>query len=267
MYWYKIKNMLIILFAVLNVFLASMIIISDKSAKRQEKAIDEAIISVLSKNGITAQGEALSGKKQSLAYYRIENKVEDSASFAMQIMKSDAEKGFDDVGNPCYISGSKVMYIKSGRFFMRDSAVPQTKQTEADAEAAKKFFSDAGFDLSQTQCRLSGDKVIFTFSIGGVPIFERQLYAKMFGGVISECGGNIIAVLAPEGNDTKELYGREALLRFLRDTEREKGVYSVNGISMGYWVVLGDDTVNFKYTEAIPAYAVETDKGNYYYYN
>ncbi len=267
MYWYKVKNLLIILFTLLNVFLLSMIVISNINASKREKQLTETLLSVLRKNEISADEQLLQKEKKELRVYKIENFVEDTQAFAEKITGGKAEKTYDSDGNACYVSGTKTVYVNSGSFKMSDSAVPETTQTEADIAAAKKLFSDMGVDLDGCDTEIKGDRIIFTYKIDGLPVYQRQLYAKMYGGIISECGGNMIKILEAEENENKELYVREALLRFLRDPERERKPFKVNGINFGYWIILENASVNFKYTDAIPAYEVVTDKGRFYYYN
>ena len=267
MYWYKVKNMLITLFAVLNIFLLAMIVFSNMSAAKREKELSETLLTVLEKNGISVDGQLMKEKKTKVRIYKIENLVEDTSAFAGKLTGAKAEKVSDAEGNSCYVSGTKKVYVNSGRFMMTDSSVPNTMQTEADKEAAKEFFKEIGVDLNEADCRIQGEKIVFTFKIGNMPIYEKELYAKMYGGVMAECGGNLIKILGTEGNESKDLVVREALLRFLRDPDRVQTPYSVKEVNIGYWVVLGDESVNFKFIDAVPAYEVVTDKGNYYYYN
>ncbi|MBO4897940.1 MAG: hypothetical protein J5590_06560 [Clostridia bacterium] len=267
MYWYKVKNMLIILFTLLNVFLLSMIIISNIRADKREKELSETLLTVLEKNEISVDKEVLNGERTKLHVFKIENVVEDSFEFADKITGASTKKELDEAGNICYTAGNKKVYINSGRFMMADSAVPETTQTEEDIAAAKEFFEEIGVDLSGCDSEIKGDRIVFTYKINSVPVFEKQLYVKMYGGVMSECGGHLIKILNEEENENKELYVREALLKFLRDPEREKTPFEVKGVNTGYWVILGNDSVSFKYTDAIPAYEVKTDKGSFYYYN
>lgn len=259
--------MLIVLFTLLNVFLLSMIISSNIRAAKREKELDETLLSVLQKNEISVDEQLLDKEKSKLPVYKIENIVEDSAAFAERITGDKAEKVQDSEGNVCYVWGTKKVYVNGGRFEMKDSAVPETTQTEADIVAARKFFENIGLDLSGCDSRIEGDRIVFNYKINSMPVFDKPLYAKMYGGVMAECGGHLIKVLNEEGNENKELYVREAFLRFLRDPAREKMPHTVSDVSTGYWIILESNAVSFKYTDAIPAYEIVTDKGNYYYYN
>lgn len=267
MYWYKVKNVLIILFAVINLFLIGVIVTGRIQTRRQAQELAETLLLVLQSNQIDIDEDIIPDRTPAMSSITVVNMISDDMEFAKSMLGSAAHKQTDDEGRPCYVSGNKTLYIDKGSFYYKDAALEgKAVQTDSDAQNAKAALAQMGFDMSDALHSLEGRHIVFTCYFEKAPIFVTELTLEMSGD-IAEAQGYLISL---NKNDVYEKHtvrsAMDALADFLQDSSRPRTPLKIEEITLGYSILLGEDGVNFTTAEAVPTYRIVTsDSASYYY--
>ena len=268
MYWYKVKNVLIILFALINVFLLGAIAVGNAEKKREEERLSESLVKVLENSKVQIDRELIPQTAPRLSTKQVENRVEPDAEFASLVLGGNAEIRYDDSGNLYYAFGGGKLYLANGRLhYYNTSFSGDGDVSESAVAAAKEMLRKIGAPMADYRNEIQGDTVVFTMYIDGVPLFGNTLNVKMAGNKVGELWGYIIINTAYSGTQTRLRSAADVLLEFLQDSSRGTENVTVTAIELGYSVLAQGTDVDFKTADAIPTYRVQTDDGREFYYD
>lgn len=266
MYWYKAKNILIILFAAINMLFICLLAASRISAEKDSKQLRTSLAAVMETNGISVDKSILSAQPRKMQSFNVENMTDDTLSFASAFLGGEGTEETDENGVKSYVCGEKRMYIANGRVSLV-SASSARPQTEEDVKAAKTFFASVGVPLDDTEYRISGTEIFFTYLINGDPLFENGLTVSMGGGIPRSCEGYLLRILGSASELSKTRGVPAVMTDYLRDRTRPEGNVRVTDVKTGYAFLLGSTSVDFKFAEAVPTYRVTIDGKYLFYYD
>lgn len=266
MYWYKVKNVLIILFAVINVFLVAVIIINKVSKDAEYKAITESLSNVLEKNGIGLDKSIVPYEKPKLANVTIENSADLLIEKPEKILGETPSLEKDDKGD-YFLSGTKTFRVIDGRFYYKDSAVmPIQSLSQKHTVKAEGLLSDMGFYTENLRPAISGEKIIFSYYIKDYPLFVYNIAVTMSEDKIATANGYFLKISKGTAQAKEIRSANDILMDFLKDENRPKTPVTITKIYIGYSVLLDEGFVNFISADAVPTYRVITsDKKSFYY--
>lgn len=268
MYWYKVKTLLIWLFAAINIFLIIFIVNGKVQQNIYEKSEITSLIKVLENNGIKVSRELLTGSGKEVRMATVENLTPAGDELAKKLL-GEGYTAFSAEGQgQGYMLGNKVLTEEGGKFTYRDYDLVSDKEQKKDnVEAVRIALGKYGIDLSNAVAEVMGDKFVFTYYFDGLPLFENTFFVKMAGEKIAEMGGYILSFKESGDEEIKTSSPKDAAALFLRDINREEGGQEIVSVSLGYSALLADSSVHFKNTETIPTYKITTNKNKVYYYD
>ena len=268
MYWYKVKTLLICMFAAINVFLIVFIVQGNVRQTVAEKKEMQSLIEVLSINDIFVDESIFSMKNPPVKTATVENLAPSGEEMAKLMLGDGFLEEFDAIGNNYYSKDGKIVSVHGGRLYYYDGNLTGDTNINPDvipmiSEKLKGF----NIDVSKALGEAIGDKIIYTYYFDDLPLFENTLYVKTSGETICEIGGYMIGIT--EGEETKTYIAppKSALVSFLQDKNRSGGKKNIKFVSLGFSALLADTDVNFKITETIPTYKIVTDNNEVYYYD
>ncbi len=268
MYWYKVKTLLICMFAAINFFLIAFIVQGNVRQTVAEKKEIQSLVEVLSINDIFVDENIFSKKNPPVKTATVENLAPGGEEMAKLMFGDGYLEEFDSNGNNYYSKDGKIVSVHGGRLYYYDGNLMSDSKVSSDiipilSEKLKSF----NIDVSKAQGEAVGDKIIYTYYFDNLPLFENTLYVKMSGETICEIGGYMIGITAREETKTHVAPPKSALVSFLQDQNRGEGTKNIASVSLGYSALLADTDVNFKITETIPTYKIVTDSNEVYYYD
>ena len=268
MYWYKVKTLLICMFAAINVFLIAFIVQGNVRQGMAEKKEIQSLVEVLGINNIFVDESIFTKENPPVKTATVENLAPGGEDMAKLMLGDGFLEEFDAIGNNFYSKEGKVVSVHSGRLYYYDGNL--TSDTNANSEMiplVSEKLKSFNIDVSAAKGEAVGDKIIYTYYFDDLPLFENTLYVKMSGETICEIGGYMIGIT--EGEETKTYIAppKSALVSFLQDKNRGGGEKKIKFVSLGFSALLADTDVNFKITETIPTYKIVTDNNEVYYYD
>lgn len=268
MYWYKVKNVLIILFALINLFLIGTIAVNNIEKKREADKLNASLISILEKNGVKLGDGVILPDTKKLDVKQVENRVVDSTAFAKSILGEGAVSAYNADGVPYYRADGKELYVNEGRFHYYNTLLRGTENTGADSvKPAAEKLRQMGIDMSPYKGALYGDTLIFTVYIDASPLFLGDIYVKMSGEEISEAWGHILWETAYSGTPSSVRSATDVLLEFLQDPARGGSDAVISECVLGYSILTQASSVEFKTADAVPTYMIKTADGRSFYYD
>lgn len=268
MYWYKVKNVLIILFAAINIFLICTIAIGNDEKKRDEQRLSDSLIKVLENSNVKINKDLISTKSPTLNTKQVENCIVQDADFASLILGGKAEIKYDDNGVLYYVFDGNKLYLANGRLhYYNTSFSGNGDVNNTSVEAAEEALRKTGLTMDDYRGEIQNGTVVFSLYIDGKPLFGSNLYVKMSGGKIGELWGYIIKNTAYTGTPASIRSTADVLLEFLQEPTRGTESITVTELELGYSILAQGSDVDFKTADAVPTYIIQTDKGQTFYYD
>lgn len=267
MYWYKVKNLLIVMFIIINLFLISFIVQGHVFRQKAEYDKMEALNSALNANNISVADGIISSETSTLKTTTAENIIPHEKNLPETFFKGNYETvQEDDITK--YKQGSKTVYTQNGKLYFSDSNLkPDTALSEKNISDAVKILSGYGFNISSAQPKISGNTINFIYKFNDLPLFENNLSVKMSGERIASLSGYFIKINNEYSDEIRIKSTADILIDFIQDEKRTDKVRKVTSISLGYSLLLADSSVDFKHTETIPTYKITTDNNETYFYD
>lgn len=267
MYWYKVKNLLIILFALINIFLIGVIVFNKAVKKAEDKALTESLINVLMKNEISVDKNSIPENTPMMSAVTIENMAETLFEDPEKIFGAAPSEGEDEIGRYLF-HGSKKARVVDGRFYYTDSGVTALDTlTEQNANKALGILSKMGFDTKNLRPALYGDRIIFSYYVKNFPIFVYNITVTMSQNEIATVSGYPLKITGSAPSKTEIRSAGEILMDFLKDPSRPAAPMEIKKINVGYSVLLDGGVVNFKSADAVPTYRIITGDNKSYFYD
>ena len=268
MYWYKVKNVLIILFALINIFLIGAIASENIYKKRDEQRLRESLISVLENSNVKIDSELIQRDAPQLSTKQVENCIVADAEFAARVLGGAPEAKYDEGGVLYYALGENKLYLANGRLHYYNASFSGDGDVSATAiRSAKAALGKIGAPMEDYREKTQGDTIIFTLYTDGAPLFGNCIYVKMAGGEIGELWGYIIKNTAYSGSPASLRSSADVLLEFLQGSAHTSQGVTVTALELGYSILTQGSDVDFKTADAIPTYKLETSDGQVFYYD
>ena len=132
MYWYKVKTLLIWMFAAINIFLIAFIVQGKVRQNLYEKQEIETLITVMQRNNISVAEGIASKKNIKVKTASIENLIPSSEETAKIMLGEKFETVTDENGAVKYKSGTKTVSVENGILYFIDEGVTSDKTLSDD---------------------------------------------------------------------------------------------------------------------------------------
>ena len=255
MNWYRIKTVLIILFAAINLFLATLLCASQFKMKTQEKEKIQSAVNVLSASGIRVSCD-VPYKTERLRVLTLENPKADPAAFAAAVLGGKVTR----LGESYRREGKVLTFLEKGFYY--DSGVQSVNPEKSSISEMEKALSALGFRTDFIHGYIEGNAVVFTQKIDSVFLFDCRLLAyPAENGSIARLEGTWAEIPRPEGERKKTQSAADALLSFLQAGNREEIVH----VECGYAVLSKEK--GYRTADAVPVWAITTIDGKVHYFD
>ncbi|MGI5935843.1 MAG: hypothetical protein ACOX7I_03420 [Oscillospiraceae bacterium] len=261
----KIKNLVIIVLALVNVFMLALVLADRSEAKAAEKALDSEIARIFSDNGIALSEKVkVSGiDPQCFSLVRDMKKEQRMVSSVLGSVK------VEDLGGNIYYYGStngQASFRGTGEFEMLLEGNSVSAGGDP-VQAARKLLRKMGIDSEKESAKLEmskeGDRISVTLNASwkGDPIYNCQVSFIFQGGYLKLVMGRRPFDKISTTTEDGLLSPATVLIRFLDIVNSGGHVCSkVTAMEQGYVMdvsVPGDSTL-------CPVWMIETDVGKYY---
>lgn len=264
MYWSKVKTILIVLFAGINIFLlVNMIISLNQSIVISNQTINNTV-EVLQKNDIIIDDQIIPRRTQNVSFLVIENAIQDTQKFVSGVLDKPYQKQTQE-DRLIYTHQTKTLILENASDFIYMDTAAHVEIGDIRKQRIERYvrllLEDLGFDIRyvKTMDVTVEDDATYTL------VFEQQYTRR------SIFESDIIATLSPEGKLTivgaawgprrteDKLVGRQitsVLIEFVRREDRPKDQQmTITSLSLGYFP--GKDIDNFKEVHAAPVWRIE----------
>ncbi len=255
MNWYRIKTVLILLFAGINIFLATLLCAAHFKMARQEKAKIESAVKVLSESGIRVSCD-VPYKTERLRVLTLENPKAEPEALAKAVLGGKATR----LGDSYRRDGKVLTLLESG--FLYDSGEESVSPEKKSISQMKNALSVLGFNMTYAKGSLSDGAVTFTQKMDGVSMFDFYLKAyPSASGQIARLEGVWAEIMHTEGERQRTLGAADALLAFLQAGNQSEIVR----VECGYAVLSKEK--GYRTADAVPVWAIETIDGKVHYFD
>lgn len=267
MYWYKVKNLLIVLFAVINLFLIGFIINGHFTRRAEFENRQNALNKALTANNIMVDKSLFSYETKTVKTTTAENIIPRSQNLPEIFLGGEYETIVEnDIVK--YVSGECTVYTDKGKLYYTDKSLKSDhKLLPSATEDAIKLLSGFGIDTSSATPSVVGDTIMFVYKFDDMSLFENSLSVKMSGNKISEINGYVININNEKVSQVQIRSVADILIDFIQDIRRPDKNITIKSVTLGYSILLADSSVDFKNTEIIPTYKITTDKNTSYFYD
>lgn len=262
MNWSKAKTVLIIIFLLTDIFLASTIYSSDKNEKNIPEEVITSSIKVLNEHNISIKRDIIPKKKVALPYFEATNVITDYEVFAKQILGDSAALS---EGN-CYTSESGTIYYSGDSFTFKPSNNVKLSGTDLK-QSVLNYLKGFGFVFGNSSVIISryngGNRLQINENIKNLPVFSSKINVEIKDGNIRLISGkwfNIKDSLRSQDNELKSV--TSTLIDFL-SVYNEILPFEITSIELGYTIF--EDKTYHKTATIIPVQKITTSNGKEYY--
>lgn len=257
MLWYRIKTVLIFLFAAINIFLAVMLGIdafskAGATRERVDKAVD-----ILEQNGISVSAK-VPYKTQRMGTLTLKNPKADPNAFAEQLLGGPAMR----LGKEWRREGKTVTFPEQGfSYVSKTEAVPAEKKS---IRAMKTALENMGFSMEHAKATVENDTVRFVQEIYGLPLFQYGITVwPAADGTVARIEGMWAEIIEVDKERSSVREASHSLLAFLQEIGGRNTV--ITDMGLGYAVFLEEE--GYHTADAVPVWKVETEDGGVWYYD
>ncbi len=257
MAWSKLKNIVLIILAVTNLFLLFFVLRRSYQEERQARQARESAISFLAGRGIRVEASQVP-RAVSLAPQTVERDREREETAAAALLKGDAAAESRGGGVYRYENANGSVQFHSDGAFSAEFAPGVFPLGENRAESCLKVLALLGF-----QGELAGeteDSLTFRQLWEGRPLFTQQV-TLLCGGdsLVGMTGGRRLVGAPAENAGRKTLDVPTALFNFFNGLKTLGDVCSrIDGITQGYVASALSGSM-----ELTPVWRITTDTGAY----
>ncbi len=262
MEWPKLKNIILLILLLANLFLVSMVVVQERTAARyQAQALDNAV-SVLESNGIRVERERIPADME-LTVLTVSRDLESEKALARALL---GECAMTDLGGGRYAYESAVgaaEFRGNGNFTV---SFPEGKlrlaRSGGEAEYGEALLKDAGLSAVLIGRAEEEGRTVLTFrqTWQGAPIYSFAITMEYENGSLRTLSGTRMMGTPQSANEKSELISvPTALLRFLNGVNDLGDICNeITAMESGYLTTSGMDA-----TRLIPVWYVTTDTGVY----
>lgn len=267
MNWTKVKVILIILFAMINLMLAGVLYSKSSDDSRFSKQTLNEIKTILKNNNIEVPDKLVSAETEVMSIPEATPVMSYESSFLNKI-KSVAE--LNEKGD--FIIGSTAISVYEDVVHFENSAETASENIgEEEARlAAEKYFSELGIDISSgfEGAVGNGDTLTLKYvqKYKGFDIFGAYGEVVVKGGAVSSANIVWYEISDKHIQSAKIVSPAEALLDFAADKTRGEKGCAVVALELGY-TAQSDSGASVRNTQLIPSAKITTDIGSEFFYD
>ena len=268
MNWTKVKVILILLFACVNVFLIFATFFPDNDEGISHAAVDNTV-QILQKRGVKVVPEKIETHLFEMNAIDVRNIANINSDF----IKNLEGGGWDSEGDNVYVRGNEWI-IFDGYLFDYDNQNPQAQSaSESDLyNSAILELRDLGFvtdDMKPLDTReTDGDFILRIGQInGGYFMFDSVLEITLRDGAIiniNGCWNEVAEVLPLNGKIEGSV---KALIEFTTDPKRTEDDNEIVSVTAGYKISDAADYEKNIEIQMLPTWRIVTNAGNAFYYD
>lgn len=260
MEWSKVKNIILLLLALLNGFLLVLVAMGQGESRRyQRSALDQAI-QVLERSGIQVNAQALEDA-QGMGELAVERDLDWEAGVAAALLGPDGEREDQGGGVYRYRSGRGEVSLRAGGAL--SARLAPAGQVQDPAGHAAGLLEAMGVQARQVGADLEQGTgtVRFCQLYQRLPLFPCQVVFTYRQGALTALEGTLLAVGRQEAGPQQVLTLPTALLRFWEGVLATGDVCSqIIAMEAGYL-----SAQSFSGTVTLtPAWRVRSDTADYY---
>lgn len=262
MEWSKLKNIIILILLLANLFLLSMVIVQERGSTRyQEQALDNAL-SVLEQNGIRMERSVIPDEL-TLAPMDVKRDREAESQLALALLGACETS---ELGGGRYAYQGPLGWAEfrsNGNFSVTFTEGTQKIDPEQSAqEHALALMGSAGLDCVLTDSEDTGDGTVLTLRQmwDGVPVYSCRITME-YGSesLLSISGQRLMGEPQPDGAEYELLSVPTALLRVLNGINDLNDICNeITAMESGYVLTTSAEEICM-----IPVWYVTTDTGVY----
>lgn len=267
MNWTKVKVILIILFALINVMLAGVLYSKNSDDSHFSKQTLDEVKTILKNNNIEVPDKFISSETEIMSIPEATPIMSYESSFIKGIQGAAElnEKGDFIIGNTAVSVYEDVVHFENSE----EGTAENTGGEEAKL-AAEKYFSDFGIDISagfESAVR-NGDEFTLKYvqKYNGFDIFGASGEVTVRGGAVSSANIVWYEISDKHIQSAKTVSPAEALLDFAADKTRGEKGCAVAAVVRGY-TAQSDSGASVRNTQLIPSVKITTDIGSEFFYD
>lgn len=261
MEWPKLKNIIILILLLANLFMVSLVLVQKRdSARYQTAALDNAV-SVLESSGIRVDRQQIP-KEMELDVLTAARDMDSEAELASALLGECTASGLGG-GRYAYEGAAGAAEFRSnGNFSVTFSGNARTaRKTGGEEEHAAALLKQAGLTAEQTGREQSGDGVTLTFcqTWKGVPVYSCAITAEYENGALRALSGLRLMGTPQTAGGADLISVPTALMRVLNGIGDLGDVCSeITAMEAGYEMTAAADELRLT-----PVWHVVTDTGVY----
>ena len=269
MEWPRVKNILIVLLVIVNLFLFVAYANSAMQEARSARAAREELVSVLAARGF-ALDEALLPQKGAVLYPARAMRDSEREGELARALLGDAEGDRLGTGTMRDQSDAGELRVRAGGYFeITLSSCPQVTDAASMRVFVQEIAAKLGMQIAEGEIPVEQDAASFRASVTqmilGVPLYNCRLSAWVLSDQSAKITGRMMydKVTILRG---REPYAVTGLLLNLVEELESQGVHSgtIEEISAGYRVSVGSGSGNSGTLYALPVWKLRVDGAEYF---
>lgn len=261
----KVKSVMIVFLAIVNLAFLSYIVYEKNQTDRQNAQMAQTTASLLASRGISVDAELLAGYAElegSQSVY-VDNAVSGYAEFSQKIL-GNCEKNSDSE----FSSGIGAVSFSGDRFSAKASGgnyLIRADITERNAEkTAADYLSSIGIDVENATAERTAEndkiKIKFSMQINSLPVFQTGITVLADKSGITELSGNWYN-LSEQGSYAalKSISG--ALVEYMNEKQGQSGI-KIEELSLCYSAL--DPDVYHESIYLTPYWRISSSDGDCY---
>lgn len=262
MEWPKLKNIIILILLLANLFMLSMVLIQERDAAQyQKQALDNAV-SVLENNGIHMDRHLIPDEME-LNVLTVERDLETEKTLA-EVLLGTCEVSELGGGRYAYESSlGSAEFRSNGNFSITFlSGTRSTRKIGGEEEHAQVLLKEAGLTAEFDSREEVDGRVVLTYhqTWQNTPVHSCVLTVEYESGILQSMSGLRLLGTPQSGNDKSEpISAPTALMRILNGINDLGDICNeITAMEPGYLMSTATETIRL-----IPVWNVTTDTGAY----
>lgn len=253
---YLLKNIMIIILALVNLFLLGALAIRQSSSYSARERTEEQLVALFAADGMTLDAGQISHKTPPQAL-TLARDTEQERSAAVFLLGDAGLRLTQDGGADRYSTQRGTVQFRSNGGF--DAA--GTLSGEDGQETCREFCRRFSYEEPEFQLDNAGSGTVTAhYQAGKLPVYNCSVTFTLDGGQLLAVSGTLLSQgdSAAAGEDRTPLSAAAALMAFQQLRRESYAVVSaITGVTLCYELQSAIDTL-------VPAWCVATDTGKYY---
>lgn len=254
--WTKLKNIILLILVLTNLFLLGLVVSQSLQNKRQDSQTREHTVLFLSERGVQVEEENIP-QSIDLLPQTAERDLDQEQQTAAALLKGEVDR--ESRGGEIYRYSNDqgwVQFHGDGSFSAHlEPGVYPAEEKEAGCAAVLEALGFEGTLLEET-----GESLVFQETWNGAPLFGQKVSVSCSGGSVSAISGQRLTGEPNEDQSRSTITVSTALVRFLNGVSTLGDVCNrIDRVEEGY-LCTASMTGSMTLT---PAWQITTDTGTY----